>query len=110
VSMHWFGTAWPSPQRPAPVCDDPARWVPVPVGQPCTWCGYLIAADDSGVMMPAMHADGSVSIAYAHCECHFRNVAGCYGLLSGGECSHEVDYREDALRVWALFTEVGQRA
>lgn len=70
--VHWFGTAWPHPDFPAPVCDDQRYRLPVPVGAVCeTGCEQLIDESDSGVR--TMYYDGrSARLTYQHVECFLR--------------------------------------
>lgn len=64
---HWFGTPWPRPDLPAPVCAEERYRIEVPVGQICeTGCGQRIEAGDSGVRM-AGHQ-------FQHVECFLRTV------------------------------------
>ena len=71
----WFGTDWG-----APICQ--TLRVPVPVGETCLHCDELIAADDSGVMMPLMESVYNiiaVTPAYYHVECWIRLMVGSTG-------------------------------
>lgn len=81
----WFGEPWPSADRRAPICDDDAERIAVPVGEPCLWCTEAIAATDRGVTMPYLSETGAV-VVYIHIECHVRSVVGSIGHLRG-ECS-----------------------
>lgn len=52
-TVRWFGTAWPSPEQPAPVCR-PATHIDTPVGEVCPQCSRPIVESDSGVGVPAI--------------------------------------------------------
>lgn len=63
--LHWFGTPWPRPNMPAPVCSEERYHIDVPVGAVCvTGCGQLIDENDSGIRMAGCQ--------YQHVECFLR--------------------------------------
>jgi hypothetical protein len=99
--MNWFGNPWPSAHLRAPICMDDSAHIPTPVGSTCYLCSEVIVEGDQGTAMPGyIDVDGFVPTPmYAHKECGLRNVMGCYGLVSGEAHTHDVPYREDALRV-----------
>ena len=107
----WFGEPWPRPDWRAPVCEDDALRIPVPVGETCYLCVKPIEETDRGQEMFGIDADGNVEgPMYHHIECILRNTQGCFDLVSTGKawtpdhvCSGADDYREDALRVWAFL-------
>lgn len=110
----WFGVAWPSPDNPAPVCEDEAdRWDHPPEGEECFLCEEEIAFDQSGVVMPVWKAEqGGSLLGYAHKECQIRAVLGNHlhvrGLCSYvGECNErsQLSYRDEALKVWEYVVE-----
>ncbi len=63
----WFGLSWG-----APVCD-PADQVPVPVGEPCFWCGEAFVARDEGIM----------SNVPMHLDCSMRSFIGGANHITG---------------------------
>jgi hypothetical protein len=50
--------------------------VATPIGEPCSRCGELIAARDSGVMMPHADANGTCTQRPLHYECLMRGMIG----------------------------------
>lgn len=74
--MQWFGI-----EPFAPMCDDLDR-VPVPIGEPCAWCGELVGSGDQGFYLGGCDQP-------THQECFIRQVVGsvahqqrrcsCYG-------------------------------
>lgn len=52
--------------------------VPTPVGEPCLYCGEVIAVDDSGVIMAFIDAEGTREVV-EHRECFLRHVLGSVG-------------------------------
>lgn len=95
-----FGELWD-----APVCDD-AIQVVTPIGQPCYWCGELVAAGDRGFLRPTVKAE-KASLEPIHRECDLRSVVGsmahqegrcsCQGIK---ETPLEISLRQEALAVW----------
>lgn len=51
MRIRWFGEPWPSEEERAPICDDDAYRVDVPVGQTCVGCEREIEASDQGIVM-----------------------------------------------------------
>lgn len=51
MPTRWFGEPWPHSDWRAPVCEDEASRVDVPVGEVCPYCGAAIAAEDRGIVM-----------------------------------------------------------
>lgn len=49
--MRWFGSAWPSAELRAPICDDDAYKVATPTGLKCLYCEQPIEEDDRGLVM-----------------------------------------------------------
>ena len=72
--MKWFGSPWPSAELRAPVCEDDADRVPVPVGKDCIFCDDPIIASDQGLTIPHMTAERLGIEAQAHLNCFLRNV------------------------------------
>lgn len=70
----WFGEPWPEADLRAPVCEDDADRVDVPVGQACSICGRLIKADDRGVLIPTAWLDRTVTEQPIHVPCLIANV------------------------------------
>lgn len=66
----WFGEPWPSAEERAPVCDNDADRVPVPVGQVCGQCGEPLAPRARGVVIP------STTDEPWHLECLLYNTLG----------------------------------
>lgn len=70
---HWFGTPWPRPNLPAPVCSEERYRIDVPVGSVCeTGCGELIDEGDSGVRLAGFQM--------LHVECFLRGVMCPWGM------------------------------
>lgn len=117
-TVRWFGTPWPSPETPAPVCDDPRAQVPAPVGEECLWCDEAITEADSGVTMPLIRASGREGVAAYHKECNLRTVIGPVSFLEG-RCRHadppgtdpchdrHLTKRQDALASWQWLHDHG---
>lgn len=106
----WFGEPWPRPDWRAPVCEDDANRIPVPLGSTCFQCGELIDEDDQGCAYPSVVAgpDGepvSGGLIYDHRECGMRSILGCSAHLRGEGHDHDLPYREDARRVMAWIEE-----
>lgn len=97
----WWGDPWPSDKLRAPVCEDDALRVSVPVGYDCTLCGEPIEAGDRGISMMGIDADGQTVPVQEHIECQMRHVMGCSASLRGEGHDHDAPYREDAHRVWS---------
>lgn len=111
----WFGEPWPRPDWRAPICEDDADRIPIPVGTPCYRCGELIDEDDQGTASPGWIGMGAndkpewhPEPLYDHKECGLRAVLGCYGVVSGNGHTHDVPYRQDALRVQQWLEEHGR--
>lgn len=101
---HWFGTPWPFPHLPAPVCAEQRFRIDVPVGESCLGCDEPITADDSGVRMP--YYDGkNTGWGYYHAECNLRTVMCpyCMGILTGGHPKDGGNRREEGrlLLAWS---------
>jgi hypothetical protein len=72
--MHLFGIhPWGS------ALDEPPTMVDTPVGRACDWCLELIAAGDSGMVMPLIQPDGEATTSVQHRECHLRQIVGSVG-------------------------------
>ena len=108
----WFGEPWPSPELPAPICEDPAMRVATPVGERCLHCAEEISSGDQGVMQTYVdlidgHPQGRV--APLHKECSLRTgLGGPAHLLGvctcqGGDCDPDMGMsaRNAARVVWA---------
>lgn len=108
--MNWFGNPWPSAEARAPVCEDDAERVPVPVGELCLFCDESIAEDDRGELMG--YSGGMRAV---HIECTFRqSVGGPAHLLGTCTCQGGSDApnlgmspREAALWVWGHYARQG---
>ena len=77
----WFGRRWD-----APMLDDNVVEVPVPAGQPCMYCGELIAAGDCGLMRIALGGtakEPTASLKPAHMECDLRTMIGDVAHIEG---------------------------
>ena len=80
--MRWFGEPWPSPERRAPVCEDDAKRMEVPAGEPCSGqCGRLIETSDRGVAIPFLTGGPNwtpiqMDETYFHAKCFLRMVVG----------------------------------
>jgi len=87
MSTRWFGTQWPSPKYPAPICEDPSARVDVPVGEHCALCDEPVLADDSGVVMPHgdLGPDGRFVASFRpqHAECATRMTVGSIAHIEG---------------------------
>jgi hypothetical protein len=73
--MRWFGEPWPSAELRAPVCEDDAERMPVPVGSACLHCNELIDENDRGTEVGYIGPGGYPSgygIRYVHRECDFH--------------------------------------
>lgn len=71
--MAWFGEPWPSAGLRAPICDDDARRVVIPLGDKCQWCGERFTGRSQGVIVPYLSAD-SVTPEGWHIECMLSMV------------------------------------
>lgn len=81
--MPWFGEPWPSHTMRAPVCEDDAERVEVPVGRPCVLCDEPIGDGDSGTLMAARNpVTGQWGPEPVHRECSLREVLGGAGHLA----------------------------
>lgn len=66
-----------------------------PVGFPCLRCSEPIAANDPGIVMPLIGADGLMSECAEHMECHLRSLVGSV-KHQRGECGCATgDYASD---------------
>ena len=74
----WFGRG---PRR-----GEPEDEVPVPVGAACLWCHELIAAWDSGCVMPHIGPGYTRTDAPWHYECFMRSIVGPVAHILG-RCS-----------------------
>lgn len=74
--MKWFGEPWPSAELRAPVCEDDADRMLVPVGYACTHCGEAIEATDRGVAIPFLPVDHRPFDVYYHAKCFLADVIG----------------------------------
>ena len=79
--MKWFGEPWPSAELRAPVCEDDAERMAVPIGETCERCQRLIAATDRGVTIPfltgGLNWEGVlVQEIYYHAKCFLAVVVG----------------------------------
>ena len=73
--MKWFGEPWPDPDLRAPVCEDDADRVDVPVGETCGVCGNEIAADAQGVVIPhVLTFPGRSRMEPVHLACLLANI------------------------------------
>lgn len=106
-TTRWFGHPWPSG-----VCyEDDGRLriedsVPFPDGLPCAWCTEPFVPGESGVAIPSVHGDGSVTPENFHKECMIRMTIGSVAHLEH-RCSchgqHEentLTARQDAQATW----------
>lgn len=111
--MNWFGEPWPRADWRAPICEDDAKRIPVPVGEACVLCEEPIEENDRGVTMGVVRLgdDGKPTgtVGYVHAECNLRSVTGNHLHITGqcrhvGDCNERSDltYREEALEVWRL--------
>lgn len=81
--MPWFGEPWPSHTMRAPVCEDDAERVEVPVGRLCVLCDEPIGDGDSGTLMAARNpVTGQWGPEPVHRECSLREVLGGAGHLA----------------------------
>lgn len=79
--MKWFGEPWPSPERRAPVCEDDADRIDVPVGKPCERCQRVFEPADRGVAIPFVTrgldwGTAQVQETYHHAKCFLATVLG----------------------------------
>jgi len=99
-----------------------AQQTPTPVGRPCSFCGYGIAAGSKGFMAgclrlgPPPERAAVASVEPIHRECRTRSVAGsmehlegrcsCYGgpRGHGGGGATALERYTEAVRVWARTT------
>lgn len=68
-TVRWFGEAWNTTLCIA------ARKVPTPIGEPCLRCADPILAEDNGITMPYVQADG-VTTAVFHLDCNLEGILG----------------------------------
>ena len=84
--MQWFGTPWPAPGLPAPVCEDLHRRTAVPVGERCGQCGEPVEEGDSGVTMLHIEvnqfAETIATLKPQHVECFIRSSVGSLAHLA----------------------------
>jgi hypothetical protein len=105
--MRWFGEPWPSAELRAPVCENDADRIPVPVGAPCLFCAELIEEGDRGEEM--VYVSSAADLRFAHIECAFRQVMGGPAHVQGTctcQGGHDdpdlgMSQREAAKAVWA---------
>lgn len=84
--MRWFGEPWPTTELRAPVCEDDAYRVVVPIGKPCLACEKPIKLGDQGIVTAASQGiKGSFvlgediyhrTVAAYHLECFLRSILG----------------------------------
>ena len=79
--MKWFGEPWPSAELRAPVCEDDADRMPVPVGEPCARCQRPFGARDRGVAIPFVTGGldweaVQIQEIYHHIRCFLAGVIG----------------------------------
>lgn len=103
MTTHWFGPAWPYPDRPAPVCD-PETHIDTPIGERCLSCEESILDGESGVRTPLLDLT-DWRWAYTHVECWLRTIM-CpieMGLLPGPHVHDPAKRREEGrvLMEWA---------
>lgn len=72
-TVRWFGTPWPSPEKPAPVCQDPRAQVDVPLGKICISCSFAFRPSDQGVGIPFL-SDEPPAYVWYHLRCWLRQV------------------------------------
>lgn len=111
----WWGEPWPSEHLRAPVCEDDALRVPVPVGEPCLWCEEAIKSGDRGEETAFVDRMSVLRIGQFHIECAMRqalggpaHLLGCC-LCCGGDQDPDLGMspREAALWVWEWVQENG---
>ena len=73
--MKWFGEPWPSAELRAPVCEDDADRMPVPVGELCERCRLMIQPTDRGVAIPFLTGILALEV-YHHIRCFLAGVVG----------------------------------
>jgi hypothetical protein len=69
----WFGESWG-----APICEDEARHLDVPVGELCASCLEAFTEADQGMSMPLVYEAGCWSLMHEHIAC-FRRTVGASG-------------------------------
>lgn len=72
--QRYFGRRWN-----APAFMDAIK-VETPLGAVCLFCDELVDEHDSGLITPALLAEGPTMSA-VHLECHLRSVLGCVAHL-----------------------------
>jgi len=91
----WFGEPWNG------VLDDDGKpeessRIPIPVGEPCGWCGDRMLATDSGQVIPTIGIGMKVELIPMHLECMLRSVVGGLDHLAG-RCSCHPGGKADGL-------------
>lgn len=60
--------------------DDPDLVIATPVGESCLYCDEVIAAGDSGLILPHFDTlDASSQLRVQHRECYLRGILGSVG-------------------------------
>lgn len=73
--MKWFGDPWPSAEYRAPVCEDDADRVPVPVGGSCAYCDKPISERDRGIVIPHLGTAARLDVeTYWHLGCFLWTI------------------------------------
>lgn len=80
--MKWFGEQWPSPELPAPVCEDVSERVETPVGERCLYCGEAVQQGAQGVVLPGVSAGGDWESNPVHRVCMLR-WTGIHSIVEG---------------------------
>lgn len=108
---HWFGTAWPSPELPAPVCSEERFHIVVPVDETCMGCEQPILVADSGARCPVIQGElmnpPHGPWGYYHAECWLRNVMCpvCMGLTPGPHSDDPAGRRDEGRLLMAYARE-----
>jgi hypothetical protein len=70
--MKWFGRAYGAPY------ESDCEHVPVPVGEPCMFCGEALQDGDTGMLVRYIDTDVSMTPSWRpyHYACHMRQIVG----------------------------------
>jgi hypothetical protein len=66
--MRWFGESWGAP------VNHPDYEIPIPLTEPCQFCGIPFATDDHGVQIP--HLGGQEEVTNYHRLCFNKLILG----------------------------------
>lgn len=102
----WFGEQWPSPDRPATICEDLRYRIDPPVDEICLGCDEPILPGESGLRI-LMIGVPNRPFSYQHVECMLRTVMCPEDIgLGDGTHSHEFKNRRAEGRMMMDYIRV----